>query len=61
MRAALDDIAPESRLRLEAETGQEYFDAWKASALSVRDQHDAEWIEENRPAVYLLLTMMGEI
>ncbi len=61
MRAALDDIAPESRLWLEAETGQEYFDAWKASALSVRDQHDAEWIEENRPAVYLLLTMMGEI
>lgn len=58
MRAAIDDIAPESSLRLHAETGQEYFDAWKDVAVSVRDQHEMEWIEKHQPAVYLFLQMM---
>nr|WP_325213566.1 M56 family metallopeptidase [uncultured Oscillibacter sp.] len=60
MRAAMDDIAPEARLKLYAETGQEYFDAWKDAAISVGEQHDMEWIEENQPAIYLLLSMLGE-
>ncbi len=61
MRAAIDDIAPEARLKLYAETGQEYFDAWKDAAISVRKQHDMEWIETHQPAIYLLLSMLGEV
>lgn len=60
MRAAMDDIAPEVQLKLYAETGQEYFDAWKDAAKSVGKQHDMEWIEENQPAIYLLLQMISE-
>ena len=61
MRAAIDDIAPEARLRLDAETGQEYFDAWKDDAMSVREQYDMEWIETHQSAIYLLLSMLGEV
>ena len=61
MRAALDDIAPEARLKLYAETGQEYFNAWKDAAISVGKQHDMEWIETHQPAIYLLLSMLGEV
>ena len=45
MRAVIDDIAPEAQLKLYAETGQEYFDAWKDAAMSIREQHNMEWIE----------------
>ena len=60
MRAAIDDIAPEARLKLYAETGQEYFDVWKDAAMSIREQHDMEWIEAHQPAIYLLFSMLGE-
>ncbi len=60
MRAAIDDIAPEAQLKLYAETGQEYFDAWKDTAVSVGEQHDMEWIETHQPAIYLLLQMINE-
>ncbi len=60
MRAVIDDIAPEASLRLEAETGQEYFDAWKNAAISIRNRNELEWIEKHQPAVYLLLQMMDE-
>ena len=58
MRAAIDEIAPEAQLRLYAETGQVYFDEWKAAALRVSAQHEMEWIEKNQPAIYLLLQML---
>ena len=58
MRAAIDDIAPEAQLRLYAETGQAYFDEWKAAALRVSAQHEMEWIEKNQPAIYLLPQML---
>ena len=61
MRAAIDDIAPEAQLKLYAETGQEYFDAWKDAAISIRKQHDMEWIETHQPATYLLLSMLGKV
>ena len=61
MRAAIDDIAPEAQLNLYAETGQEYFDAWKDAAISVGKQHDMEWIETHQSAIYLLLSMLGEV
>lgn len=60
MRSAMDDIAPEAQLNLYAETGQEYFDTWKDAAISVGEQHDMEWIQTNQPAIYLLLSMLGE-
>ena len=59
MREVLDDLAPEARLRLYAETGQEYFDAWKAAAIRVGEQQGVEWIRENQPAVWLLLQMIN--
>ena len=58
MRALLDDLAPEAQLKLQAMTGQEYFDEWKAAALRLGEQHDMDWIKGNQPAVYLLLQMM---
>lgn len=60
MRTVLDDIAPEAQLRLYAETGQKYFDEWKAGAIRVSEQHDMEWIKENQPAIWLLLQMLNE-
>lgn len=60
MRALLDDLAPEAQLKLQAMTGQEYFDEWKAAALRLGEQHDMDWIKGNQPAVYLLLQMMAE-
>lgn len=60
MRAAIDNIAPEASLKLYAETGQEYFDAWKNAAISISNQHDMGWIEKHQPAVYLLLQMINE-
>ena len=60
MRSVLDDLAPEAQLRLYAETGQEYFDEWKAGAIQISEQHDMEWIKENQPAIWLLLQMIDE-
>ena len=60
MRAVIDDLAPEAQLKLYAETGQEYFDAWKDAAIAIEQQHDMEWIETHQPAIYLLLQMINE-
>ena len=60
MRIVLDDLAPEAQLRLHAETGQEYFDEWKAGAIRISEQHDMDWIKENQPAIWLLLQMIEE-
>ena len=60
MRLLLDELAPEAQLRLYAETGQEYFDEWKAGAIRVSEQHDIDWLKEKQPAMYLLLQMIEE-
>lgn len=60
MRAVLDELAPGAQLNLDAATGQEYFDEWKAGAVRAGEQHDMEWIRENQPGIYLLLQMMNE-
>ena len=60
MRSVLDNLAPEAQLRLYAETGQEYFDEWKAGAIRISEQHDMEWIEKHQPAIWLLLQMIDE-
>ena len=59
MRTVLDELAPEVQLRLHTETGQEYFEAWKDSALRVAQHHDTPWLEENLPAVYLLIQVIN--
>lgn len=58
MRILLDDLAPESKLRLYAETGQEYFDEWAKGAVQVLEQHDMEWIKETQPAMWIYLQMV---
>ena len=55
MKILLDDLAPEAKLRLYAETGQEYFDEWAKGAVEVLEQHDMEWIKENQPAMWIYL------
>jgi len=60
MRIVLDDLAPEAKLRLYAETGQAYFDEWRAGAIRISEQHDMEWIKEHQPAIWLFLQMDGE-
>lgn len=59
MRTVLDELAPEVQLRLHTKTGQEYFEAWKDSALRVAQHHDTPWLEENLPAVYLLIQVIN--
>lgn len=58
MKILLDDLAPEAKLRLYAETGQEYFDEWAKGAVEVLEQHDMEWIKENQPAMWIYLQMV---
>ena len=58
MRILLDDLAPEAKLRLYAETGQEYFDEWAKGAVQVLEQHDMDWIKENQPAMWSYLQMV---
>ena len=53
MRILLDDLAPEAKLQLYAETGQEYFDEWAKGAVQVLEQHDMDWIKESTRNVYL--------
>jgi len=60
MRIVLDDLVPEAQLRLYAETGQEYFDEWKAAAVRVSEQHDMDWIEQKQPAIFLFLQMINK-
>ena len=58
MRILLDDLAPEAKLRLYAETGQEYFDEWAKGVVQVLEQHDMDWIKENQPAMWIYLQMV---
>lgn len=57
MRLVLDELAPEAQLKLAADTGQEYFDAWREAADGVLAEHGVEWMEENQPAMWLMLQM----
>lgn len=59
MRQVLDDLAPESALRLSAETGQEYFDEWLKAAQSMSQQLSPARMENEYPAAWLALRMAG--
>lgn len=41
----------------DAENGQDYFDNWLESARSVAEQHDAEWLTTNTPAIALVVSV----
>ena len=55
MRIVLDDLAPESALRLHASTGQEYFAVWLEAAQAMLTQHGGAWMQENQPAAWYAL------
>ena len=57
MRLILDELAPDSKIDLDAD-GQEYFSAWKEKAETLQQKNGSEWMEKNRPEMYLLLQMM---
>ena len=61
MRLVLDELAPEAQLRLYAETGQEYFDAWMDGADQMATDHGLEWLEVNQPAMYQMLCIRSEL
>lgn len=58
MRIVMDDLAPESKLRQYAETGQEYFDAWRSEAEKLKTENGLAYIQENKHAMWLLLQML---
>lgn len=57
MRHLLDEMAPELKLRLDAATGQEYFDAWFQTAQNIRDTIGIARMEHEYPAAWLALGM----
>ena len=57
MRILLDDMAPESALRLNAGTGQEYFDAWLEAARDTESEIGIARMEHEYPAAWLALRM----
>ena len=60
MRHLLDEMAPESQLRLSAATGQEYFDAWLEAARQTRDSISYARMENEYPAAWLALGMAAQ-
>lgn len=57
MRILLDDMAPESALRLNAGTGQEYFDAWLEAGRDTESEIGIARMEHEYPAAWLALRM----
>ena len=57
MLTVLMEIVPEETPDMTAVTSQDYFDAWMSQAVDLREQHGDEWMENNRPAMHLLLQM----
>ena len=57
MLTVLCEIAPDETPDMTAVTSQDYFDAWMSQAEELREQHGDEWMENNRPAMHLLLQM----
>ena len=59
MRQLIDDLAPESIMRLHTDTGQAYFDAWLRQAERMYEQEGEAYMKENAPKAFLLLQMAG--
>ena len=59
MRIVLDELAPESKMDLQTDNAQQYFDEWIREAIKMREQHDDQWLIDNRPVVYMFFKMLG--
>lgn len=59
MRIVLDELAPESKMDLQTDNAQQYFDEWIREAIRMREQHDDQWLIDNRPVVYMFFKMLG--
>lgn len=61
MRIVMDDLIGGEALDLEAATGQDYFDAWKASVQRRFKEEGPKRLKEEAPKSFLLLQMLGEL
>ena len=52
LRQLLDELAPESAIKTAAETGQDYFDAWKTHHDHLLEQNGEEWMQQHHPAFW---------
>lgn len=59
MRIVMDDLSGEA-LKLQTDTGQEYFDAWLKAAQDTLAEHGKEHMIENIPKSYMLLQMIAD-
>lgn len=61
MQTALDELAPESRLSLQAENGQAYFEAWAQEAERQAEEIGMEELEKYYPAAWLYMESRTQI
>ena len=52
LRQLLDELAPESAIKTAAETGQDYFDAWKTHHDHLLERNGEEWMQQHYPAFW---------
>ncbi len=60
MRIVMDDLTGGEALGLEAETGQEYFDAWLEYARRIKEANGIDYMKEYAPKSRMLLQMIEE-
>ena len=57
MRIVMDELIDDESIKLTANTGQEYFDAWYANTIRLYDLNDEEYMQEYCPKGWMLLEM----
>lgn len=60
-RIIMDDIIGGEALKVYADTGQDYFDAFLKHNQELLEKNSAEFMEKNHPYGYMLLKMSGDI
>jgi len=58
--AAMRELLGKEDIQLLADTGQDWFDEWKAQAVRLLDDNSMEFMEQNYPKTYMLLQMPDE-
>lgn len=59
MRLVMDDIIGGEEIKLYAETGQEYFDAWSQHIIDIVQQNDEDFLKSNYPYGYFYYSLYG--
>lgn len=59
MRLVMDDIIGGEAIKLYAETGQEYFDAWSQHIIDIVQQNDEAFLKSNYPYGYFYYSLYG--